>query len=125
MVANAATTTRAVDAFDWGLPSAFLTLEKIEAVILYRLIRVTLAALTSAWAQSALGLSLTRVTEGWMRTLVFAILAMVNLVALSRVFLTWFQCTPASGKWEVSVRITSCVDEKATEIYYPAFCAGE
>lgn len=66
----------------------------------------TFAILATAWSKTSFAITLLRISTGWIRALVWCIIASMNmLLGLSALF-NWIQCTPFEKSWNPTVEGT-------------------
>jgi len=63
------------------------------------LVRTTFHYMALAWSKTAFGVTLLRLTEGWMRRVVWLIIISVNIVIGVSALLVWLQCSPIQLLW--------------------------
>ncbi|KAK1832265.1 hypothetical protein QBC39DRAFT_433348 [Podospora conica] len=71
----------------------------INKTILTINIAGTLSLTAATWSKTSFGLTLLRLTEGWMRVLIWFIIVTINVaMGLSALF-AWVRCTPVRKSW--------------------------
>lgn len=85
-------------------------------------IRTTLAVVSIAWAKSAFVLSLVRVTNGWIRSMMWAIFITVNMLAVPMLVLAWLDCDVVGA--HVQINEGSCVPLR-TILNFGTFYGGK
>ena len=80
----------------WDLPFDIFA---INQTILAINIAGTLSLVAATWSKTSFALTLLRLTEGWMKGLIWFIIITTNIaMGLSALFI-WVQCTPVQKSW--------------------------
>ena len=85
--------TRGVD-FGIGLHFEDMELENIPVVAEYSFAAGFATILGIAWSKTSFGLTILRISDGWMRWLVLYIVLSMNVVMVTNAILLYAQCTP-------------------------------
>ncbi|KAK4099095.1 hypothetical protein N658DRAFT_498687 [Parathielavia hyrcaniae] len=109
----------------YGLGRLYAELDEptINAISLYSMIAGFGSILATCWSKTSLAISLLRLSDGWVRWLVWLIIVSVNLVLGSNGAIQWVQCWPIHKRWNYMMEGT-CFDPKVVQDYN-AFIAGE
>lgn len=95
----------------------------VDELALVSLVRVTFTIISIAWSKTAFAVTLLRITDGWMNTVVWGILLSMNtFMGLGGLFL-WVECSPLEKVWTPSMQGGSCWDPNAI-IGYSIFASG-
>ena len=66
----------------------------------------SLSLVAATWSKTSFALTLLRLTEGWMKALIWFIIITTNIaMGLSALFI-WVQCTPVQKSWNVFMDCT-------------------
>jgi hypothetical protein len=97
------------------LPSIFDLLKVIN-------LSGTFSLTAAIWSKTSFALTLLRLTEGWMKVVVWFIIISMNIaMGLSALFI-WVQCTPIEKSWNVLMEGTCWSPEVL--VHYNYFSAG-
>ncbi|KAK4445194.1 hypothetical protein QBC34DRAFT_307414 [Podospora aff. communis PSN243] len=79
-------------------------------------VRGTFSLVALTWSKTAFGVTLLRLTTGWMRHVVWFIIITVNITLGLSALMGWLQCKPLNAAWDPSV-IGDCWDRDIMKNY--------
>ncbi len=83
----------------WGKHAWDFDANNIPKIYLPLPVRATFTLTLIAWTKTAFGLTLLRLTEGWLKRVVWFIIVTVNIALGLSALLTWVQCKPLYAAW--------------------------
>jgi len=123
LVIDAALATHMVVRYKYGLhswdwPTARNPAE-LDDFVMFAAVRATITITAIAWTKTAFAITLLRLTEGWVKRLLWFIVGTVNVSLAMSAMLFWIQCTePLAKSWTPSIREGKCwLDFKTIEQY--------
>jgi len=123
LLVQSGVTTNLVFAFGYGKHAWDLPPSNLRDFVIQTLVRFTFSIITIAWTKTAFAITLLRVTEGYIKKLLWIIIATVNIVLGLSALFGWTQCRPLSKQWDLDVP-GKCWDHK-TVVYYSMFAGGK
>ena len=78
--------------------------------ILLITVRATFTVTAIVWTKTAFAITLLRISDGWMKKLVWFILITVNISMGMTAAMFWLGCTPLPKSWTPSILEGSCWD---------------
>ncbi|KAK4214202.1 hypothetical protein QBC37DRAFT_284397 [Rhypophila decipiens] len=104
LVIDAALATHMVDFYGYGKHSWDFMPPSIDDFFLNTLVRATFTITAIAWTKTAFAVTLLRLTEGWVKQVLWFIVITVNLFLGLSAFLPWIKCTdPVEKSWKVTM----------------------
>lgn len=116
LVAYVITTTYAVVGAGLGTHDGS-GLNDMSAIQLLIAVSTVFSSLGASWSKTSFAMTLVRITDGWIRTLVWVIVITLNLVLTLNAIMPFIWCSPSSRGWSPQVRGT-CWDRKIVIDYY-------
>jgi len=83
----------------WDFP-----LQNLPIVIPLLAVRSTIAVTAISWSKTAFAITLLRLTEGWLRKVVWFIAISTNVALGLAALLPWLQCTPLAAAWDINIK---------------------
>ncbi|SPO04716.1 uncharacterized protein DNG_07401 [Cephalotrichum gorgonifer] len=110
LLVSTALLARSVD-FGTGLHFEDMVLENIPIVAEYSFAAGFATILGQAWSKTSFGLTILRISDGWMRWLVLFIIISMNLVLTTNAILLYAQCTPIRRLFDELAEVYSGVGD--------------
>ena len=105
-----------------GLHFEDMVLEDMPKVSMYSYAAGFATILGTAWSKTSFGITLLRISSGWVKWLVWFIIISVNLVLVASGIILWVQCRPLSKLFSEMLEGT-CWNKHIVEDYQ-TFCSG-
>lgn len=101
MTIEAAIWTLAVS-YGYGKHTWDFPMENMEKTVFLMYLAGTFSIVAIIWSKTSFAITLLRLTDGWMRGLVWFLLVTTNIVLGVSAVLNWAQCTPLEKVWKMS-----------------------
>ncbi len=102
----------------WDIPPEnFVPLARIFNVT------ATMSIVASIWSKTSFALTILRLTDGWLRKLVWFLIATTNVAMGMSALINWIHCTPVQKLWDFGVE-GSCWPNNVM-LHYDVFSSGE
>jgi hypothetical protein len=85
-------------------------------------VTATLSIIASIWSKTSFALTVLRLADGWLRRLVWFLIASINVAMGVTALLAWIHCTPLEKLWDSQAEGT-CWPREIVQ-YYNFFSAG-
>ncbi len=85
-------------------------------------VAATLSIVASIWSKTSFALTILRLTDGWLKGVVWFLIGSVNVAMGVTALLNWIHCTPVQRVWEFQAEGT-CWPFEIVQ-YYDVFSAG-
>jgi hypothetical protein len=89
--------------FGYGKHAWDFSVDNIPKILLPLTVRSTFTLTLLAWSKTAFGVTLLRLTEGWLKRAVWFIIITVNIALGLSAMLPWLQCKPLYAAWTLGV----------------------
>lgn len=121
LVASAALLTEGVN---WGIGLHYddMVLENMPKVALFSYSAGFLTILGTAWSKTSFGITLLRISSGWVKAFVWFLIVSTNLVLTASGIILWVQCVPLK-KLLSEAEDGTCWPKKIVE-HYQTFGSG-
>ncbi|KAK0665303.1 hypothetical protein QBC41DRAFT_258551 [Cercophora samala] len=107
--------------YGFGRSLSLFNFKNLNIYLLYCNLAGTFSILAALWSKTSFAITILRISNGWMRWLVWFIIVTVNLSLGVAIALTWGQCTPIAKIWQPNLE-GSCWP-KYYQIKYNIFTA--
>ncbi len=121
-LAGTAAFTSVSISFGYGKRLYDLSPEQLAKMPLIANVAGTLSVLAAAWSKTSFALTLLRISDRWMKVVIWILLVSLNIVMGASALMVWIKCNPIAKMWDGSLPGT-CWPQQVFIIYYQ-FTAG-
>ncbi|KAK4641831.1 hypothetical protein QC761_504290 [Podospora bellae-mahoneyi] len=107
--------------YGFGRSLSLFNFKNLNIYLLYCNLAGTFSILAACWSKTSFAITILRISNGWMKWLVWFIIVTVNLSLGVAIALTWGQCTPIAKIWQPNLE-GSCWS-KHYQVRYNIFTA--
>ncbi|KAK4203218.1 hypothetical protein QBC40DRAFT_29529 [Triangularia verruculosa] len=86
--------------YGFGRSLSLFNFDNLNIYLLYCNLAGTFSILAALWSKTSFAITILRISDGWMKWLVWFIIVTVNLSLGVAIALTWGQCTPIAKIWQ-------------------------
>ncbi|KAK0716611.1 hypothetical protein B0T21DRAFT_64537 [Apiosordaria backusii] len=86
--------------YGFGRSLSLFNFANLNIYLLYCNLAGTFSILAACWSKTSFAITILRISNGWMKYLVWFIIVTVNLSLGAAIALTWGQCTPIAKIWQ-------------------------
>ena len=116
LLVSAATTTACV-ALDYGKHGYDIRPENLPLMPFIAVFAGFFSVLSASWSKTSFALTLLRLSDRWMRIMIWVIIITLNLIMGTAMLTMWVKCTPFAKIWDSKVEGT-CIDPQKIIILY-------
>jgi hypothetical protein len=106
----------------YGMHSWDFPIQNLPTFVLLANVAGTLTITAAIWSKTSFAFTILRLSDGWLRYLVIALIVTMNIFMGVSALLPWVQCRPIQKAWNPLLP-GECNDAK-TVIYYNIFSGG-
>lgn len=101
----------------YGMHSYDVPVENWKYLGILGAITGTTSVLHVLFSKVSFAVTLLRLTDGWLRQLIWFIIITLTLGQMSSSFMFWLRCTPAEATWNPHIKEKKCWDSNAFLTY--------
>ena len=116
LAVSAATTTVCV-ALDYGKHGYDIRPENLPEMPFVAVFAGFFSVLSATWSKTSFALTLIRLSERWMRLMIWGIIVTLNAIMGTAMLFMWVKCTPFAKIWDVEIEGTCIPPAKVIVLY--------
>ena len=99
-----------------GKHNADINPDTFQGVVMYSYIAGFCSILATLWSKTSFAITLLRISNGWVKVLIWFIIIATNMVFGASATIQWVQCWPVAKLWDPSV-LGSCLPSVVVKDY--------